>query len=172
MGVTRGGVCLRHTCVTAMTVTLESAYLSHADELIRYATMMIGPDDAAGVVTDAMVSVFTRDSGDVPVSNLRAYLFRAVHHRVIDVSRAETQRRDRESRWQRHRPADSVPDEAAIDARRLLACLSDQQRVVVFLTYWCDLKPSEVAETLDVSEGTIRKQLARARARLKEAISD
>lgn len=155
-----------------MTVTLESAYLSHADELIRYATVMIGPDDAAGVVTDAMVSVFARAADDVPVSNLRAYLFRAVHHRVIDVSRAETHRRDRESRWQIHRPAVTVPDEAAVDARRLLACLSDQQRVVVFLTYWCDLKPSEVAETLDVSEGTIRKQLARARARLKEAMSD
>jgi RNA polymerase sigma factor (sigma-70 family) len=46
-----------------------------------------------------------------------------------------------------------------------------QQRAVVVLTYWLDLDPASVAQVLGVSDGTVRKQLARARARLKEALS-
>jgi RNA polymerase sigma factor (sigma-70 family) len=42
---------------------------------------------------------------------------------------------------------------------------------VVVLTYWMDLTPAAIAELLEVSEGSVRKQLARARARMKEALS-
>jgi DNA-directed RNA polymerase specialized sigma24 family protein len=42
----------------------------------------------------------------------------------------------------------------------------------VFLTYWADQTPADIAEVLDVSEGTVRKQLARARARLREVLDD
>lgn len=47
---------------------------------------------------------------------------------------------------------------------------SQQQRSAVFLTYWLGLSPSEIADELGVSDGTIRKQLARARARLREEL--
>ena len=59
----------------------------------------------------------------------------------------------------------------AADARRLLADLTVQQRAVVYLTYWHDLSPSDVATTLGASEGTVRKQLARARSHLREVLS-
>jgi hypothetical protein len=76
-----------------MTETLESAYRQHADELIRFATTMVGPDEASDVVTDAMIAVFARRDADddaehVDIANLRAYLFRAVHHRIVDGSRS------------------------------------------------------------------------------------
>lgn len=45
--------------------------------------------------------------------------------------------------------------------------LSAQQRAVIVLTYWQDLEPKAVAELLGVSEGTVRKQLARARQKLR-----
>jgi RNA polymerase sigma factor (sigma-70 family) len=63
-------------------------------------------------------------------------------------------------------------DPIAADARTALAVLSLQQRTVVFLTYWADQTPADIAEVLDVSEGTVRKQLARARARLREVLDD
>lgn len=153
-----------------MTETLESAYRQHAEELVSYATAMIGPDDAAGLVTDAMVAVFARYDDRIRIDNLRAYLFRAVHHRVIDFGRSESRRRRREERWHRHRPTAIIHNQRAFDARSALGVLSTQQRSVVFLTYWCDLTPHDIAEMLDVGEGTVRKQLARGRARLKEVI--
>jgi RNA polymerase sigma factor (sigma-70 family) len=48
--------------------------------------------------------------------------------------------------------------------------LSPQQRAVVFLTYWDDLDVSSVASLLEVSEGTVRKQLSRARDRLRKVL--
>ncbi len=51
-----------------------------------------------------------------------------------------------------------------------MAALSPQQRAVVFLTYWEDLEARSVADLLGVSEGTVRKQLGRARIRLREVL--
>jgi len=63
-----------------------------------------------------------------------------------------------------------MPPESSIDAHRALAELSEQQRTVVYLTYWEDLAPTQIAELLDVSEGTVRKQLARARDHLRRIL--
>ncbi len=51
----------------------------------------------------------------------------------------------------------------------MLAELSEQQRIVVFLAYWMDLT---AAEMLEVSEGAVRKQLARGRDRLRGLLDD
>jgi RNA polymerase sigma factor (sigma-70 family) len=155
--------------VSVAAETLEAAYRRHSDELIRYATVLVGPDDASDVVIDAMVRVFASDVS--AVSNLRAFLFRAVHHRAIDHQRAGSRRRRREASFQAQQ-ADVTVDPIAADARTALRVLSLQQRTVVFLTYWADQAPADIAEVLDVSEGTVRKQLARARARLREVLDD
>ncbi len=51
-----------------------------------------------------------------------------------------------------------------------LRSLSVQQRAVVHLTYWEDLTPAAVAERLGVSDGTVRRQLARGRDRLRKVL--
>ena len=48
--------------------------------------------------------------------------------------------------------------------------LSVQQRAVILLTYWMDLDPKSTAERLGISEGAVRRHLARARARLREVL--
>jgi RNA polymerase sigma-70 factor (ECF subfamily) len=151
--------------------SLESAYRRHSLELIRYATVMVGPDDATDIVTDAMVHVFDRDIDLSSVVSLRAFLFRAVHNRAIDHQRSKARRWRREASFQPHRD-DSLAHPLAADARAALAVLSVQQRTVVFLTYWGDQTPADIAGVLMVSEGTVRKQLARARARLREVLDD
>ncbi len=61
--------------------------------------------------------------------------------------------------------AEYEPEVAAAVAR-----LSSQQRAVVFLTYWDDLDARAVADLIGVSEGTVRRQLGRARDRLREVL--
>jgi RNA polymerase sigma factor (sigma-70 family) len=150
---------------------LESAYRRHSAQLIRYATVLVGPDDAQDVVTDAMVQVFARLPDVSKIANVEAFLFRAVHHRAVDHLRATSRRRRREVAYERQRH-DPTADWTPSDARASLEALTVQQRTLVFLTYWADLTPAAVADVLDVSEGTVRKQLARARARLREVIDD
>jgi RNA polymerase sigma-70 factor (ECF subfamily) len=151
--------------------SLEEVFRRHAAPLIRYATVLVGPDDAPDVVTDAMMRVFAAPPSRVAVGNIEAYLFRAVHHRAIDHRRAVSRRRRREVVHERRRAA-PIDEWTPDDARALLDVLTDQQRTVVFLTYWADQSPATIAEVLEVTEGTVRKQLARARARLREAIDD
>ena len=155
-----------------MTEPLEQAYRAHADELIRYATTLVGPDRASGVVTDALLSVYDGRSGVDDIEHIRAFLYRSVFHHCVDANRSRDRRRRREERDGRNSVRSVTPPsaEAAIDARRAIRVLSDQQRAVVFLTYWTDRSPSEVAHLLGVSDGTVRKQLARARRRLREVL--
>ena len=150
---------------------LELAYRQHADELIRYATVLVGPDDASDVVTDAMVRVFNGSHDVTAVTNLRALLFRAVFNVVIDRQRSSARRWRRESEFE-SRQARTVEAGSNIDARAALRTLSVQQRTIVFLTYWADLSSADVAAVLGVSDGTVRKQLARARARLREVLDE
>lgn len=143
-------------------------YRRHADELTRYATVLVGPADAPDVVTDAVLAAF-RTPGWRGVANPRAYLFRAVLHRAQSVRRSDARRATRERRAALVEP---VRDrEPSVDAHRALATLSPQQRAVVFLTYWEDLTPAQVADLLDVGEGSVRKQLARARETLRSVLS-
>jgi DNA-directed RNA polymerase specialized sigma24 family protein len=41
---------------------------------------------------------------------------------------------------------------------------------VIFLTYWEDQSPAQIAALLAVSEGAVRKQLARARDHLRRIL--
>lgn len=49
--------------------------------------------------------------------------------------------------------------------------LSVQQRAVIVLTYWEDLTPASIATLMDISEGSVKRHLARGRSRLKEALT-
>jgi DNA-directed RNA polymerase specialized sigma24 family protein len=42
----------------------------------------------------------------------------------------------------------------------------------VYLTYWNDLAPGKVSEWLAISEGSVKRHLARARAHLREVIDE
>ena len=43
---------------------------------------------------------------------------------------------------------------------------------MIVLTYWNDLGPASVAGLLGISEGAVRRHLARARALLKEYLDE
>jgi RNA polymerase sigma-70 factor (ECF subfamily) len=59
-----------------------------------------------------------------------------------------------------------------VDVLAAIDKLSVQQRASVVLTYWEDLPPVEVASRLGISEGSVKRHLARARARLRELLDD
>jgi RNA polymerase sigma-70 factor (ECF subfamily) len=104
------------------------------------------------------------------VANRRAYLYRAVLNRALTQRRADARRARREVAAAG--AAVASPHEPSIDAHRALAALSPQQRAVVYLTYWDDLTPAQIAVLLDVGEGTVRKQLARARESLRRILDE
>jgi RNA polymerase sigma factor (sigma-70 family) len=144
-------------------------YESLAPELIGFACGLVGPDDAPDVLASAVVSALASRSWP-NVENRRAYLYRAVLNEAGRWRRRAAMRRDREALTAR--ALSSEPPEFHPEVRAAVDSLSVQQRAVILLTYWADLDSRTVAETLGISDGAVRRHLARGRARLREVLND
>lgn len=147
----------------------EEIYAKHADDLLRFAMGLVGRSDAGDVVSAAVLrSISSKTWPDV--RDHRRYLYRAV------LNQARNEHRDRQRRWAKQLRAAmdeqrSMPDyrpEVLAAVRRL----SLRQRAVVVLTYWDDLHPTDIAHRLGISEGAVRRHLARARSKLREMLHE
>lgn len=144
--------------------TDEDIYRKHADELVRFATGLVGPVDAPDVVTDACLKCF-RSPGWRSVTNRRAYLYRSVFNQAQTHQRSAARRRRREQQT----AAPEAVHESYVDVDVLEAVeqLSVRQRAVIVLTYWEDLTPDDVATRLGISRGSVKRHLSRARSNLR-----
>ena len=154
-------------------VSVEEAYGQYADDLVRYATVLVSASVAADVVADTFADLVRRPDGAWSgVRDVRKFLFGAVANRARMHHRQNARRRQREQQLVAAHPSHleevAEPLDGLVEA---FEGLSVQQRAVTYLTYWHDLSVSEVAETLGVGDGTVRRQLARARSRLRGALS-
>ncbi len=104
------------------------------------------------------------------MKNHRAYLYRTVLNQARSHHRSTLSRRLREIRTAP--PEATLPAEIDVDVLAAVDKLSVQQRASVVLTYWEDLTPAEVASRLGISAGSVKRHLARARARLKELLDE
>lgn len=151
-------------------VGLEEAYEKWSDDLVRFATVLVGANDAADVVADAFVQLLD-DGVWQHVERPRAYLFGVVANRARMQHRSAFRRRRRDDAASRHPNAPPRPTGEDLLSTEVLAGLSRQQRTFVYLAYWEDWTVTEIAECVGVSEGTVRRQLARARTKLREELA-
>lgn len=149
--------------------TDEAVYAAHASELVRFAAGLVGPDDAPDVVVEAFVRVVRSDVW-VHAVDRRSLWLRSVVNESKSWLRSKARRVAREHRSEPLPKRSVEPDEPDEEVWKALSSLSVQQRAVIVCAYWLDLDPARTAELLGVSEGSVRKQLARARARLKEEL--
>lgn len=139
-------------------------YEKYADELVRFATALAGPDLAEDILADAVVRVFSSPAWK-GVRNRRAYLYRAVLNEATHAKRSIDRRLRRELAATPAPPEGTQFDEReVIDALRRL---SVRQRAVVYLTYWEGVDAAEIARGLGVSVRTVERELATARRRLE-----
>ncbi len=149
------------------TLTRAEVYEKHADELVRFATGLVGPHDSRDIVSAAVVSAMWSQRW-ASVHNQRAYLYRAVLNEARQQHRRAKRRSATELRavgatsWE-------MP-EVRPDVLEAVGRLSVSQRAIVYLTYWEDMRPAEVARFLELSDGTVHRQLARAESRLRRIL--
>jgi len=154
-------------------ITIEEAYAKWADELMGYATSLVGTHDAADVVADTFTHLLEREQHHwAQVREPRGFLFRCVLNTARMRARSTHRRRKREHDDSRTRPSNAPAVSLLSDPKvvRALGSLSLQQRAVIYLTYWDDLAPTQVAETLGIGTGSVKRQLARARTRLRKVL--
>jgi RNA polymerase sigma factor (sigma-70 family) len=150
-------------------MTVEEAYSKWATALTQYAAMLIGPEDAGDVVGEVFARLLAEPTRLDGLVDHRPYLYRSVLNAVRMRARSDRRRTRREwANSSSQHSAELLRDPAVVAAMRRL---SVQQRAVTYLAYWEDLDVSTIAATLDVSEGTVRRQLARSRSKLREALA-
>jgi RNA polymerase sigma-70 factor (ECF subfamily) len=145
-------------------------YARVAPELMVFATGLVGANDAADVVSGAVVRVLSSPAW-ASVSNRRAYLYRAVYNEALTWTQRSSRRRAVERRVAATVETWELPTFRP-EVRAAVERLSVQQRAVVLLTYWADLDPSTVADRLGISDGAVRRHLARARHKLRKVLDD
>jgi len=172
-GVWRGGVTRASgrwdRLGVGVALAREETYVKYAEDLTRFATGLVGPADAADVVSSAVLGCLWSKHWPM-VEDQRAYLFRAVMNEARRSHRGAMRRALREARCattQSVPPVELHPEVLAAVRR-----LSVRQRAAVVLTYWADLDPTGVGELLGISDGAVRRHLARARRRLRELLDE
>ena len=151
-------------------LTRAEAYGKYSEDLVRFATGLVGPSDGPDLVSAAMVNVVASRSWET-VQNERAYLYAAVLNEARHHHRLTMRRRAGEVRASTSGEASALP-EVRPDVLEAVGRLSVRQRAVVFLTYWEDLPPPEAARRLGLSPGTVYRNLARGEARLRRLLHD
>lgn len=123
-----------------MTLSDETIYTKHKDDLTRYATVLIGPAEAEDVLSRVVLRVLQRRLL-CDLDDARAYLFRAVLNEV-------------RGRGRRKQPTLPVPDaswmpEQDAEIVEALRRLPPRQRAAVYLVYWEDMSIAEAAQTME-----------------------
>ncbi|WP_350347161.1 SigE family RNA polymerase sigma factor [Agromyces sp. G08B096] len=143
------------------------------DALVRYAYLLTGDDaDAADLVQDALVRTFGRPRPSLTPERAEAYVRRAVLNAVIDRSR-------RRGTWRgiRHLVGSpsvlDAPTEAAdlrLDLAERVRALAPRQAACIVLRYYDDLTVDQVAATLGISSGAVKRYLSDALRALSSAL--
>lgn len=146
----------------------EELYGKHADELIRFATTLVGPSHAEDVVANAVLRSMAATTWPT-VTEPRAYLFRAVLNEARMLGRSTLRRTRRESAAAS--PEGTEAATVSIEVRDAMGRLSLRQRSVLYLAYWHELSVDDIARTLAISRRSTERALTDARRSLEERLA-
>ncbi|MGH2830030.1 MAG: RNA polymerase sigma factor [Actinomycetota bacterium] len=136
--------------------------------LLRFAYFVTGDRDAAqDLVQDAFVRIGRTGSARIEDEGFRAYARRTIANLATSrFRRIRTERRALPRLVERE--GASGPDiETRDQVWTAIRRLSAQQRAVVALRFYEHMTEREIAATLGVTEGTVKKQLSRALERCR-----
>lgn len=145
--------------------TDREIYESTAPALMRFATALVGPDDAADVVSAVVVRVLGRRSLS-SIENPEAYLMQAVMNEVRQLHRRRTRERRAMVRVGPGPDARDTAELARTDLTDAVMALPPQQRAAAYLVYWCGYSAADAAGLMGWSDGTVRRYLHLVRKKL------
>lgn len=143
--------------------------------LQRYAMLLCGDrEQAADLVQDALVKTFGRLRNGFGVESAEAYVRRAILNGHLDGGRRTTL-------WRKTAPLAYVPDEqesavpaseSRLDLQDELRKLTPRERACLVLRYYDDLKVDDIATTLGISSGAVKRYLSDGLAKMAISLAD
>jgi RNA polymerase sigma-70 factor (ECF subfamily) len=147
-----------------------AAELFHSDypRLAGWCRRLVDSDDTAHeIAAEAFTRLWSRWTR---VQDPRGFLYVTATNLVRDHWRKTQRERRANERVFLLSSADEHQPNHDPDLRTLVQALPDRLRAVVLLYYYADFPVSDVARLLGRREGTIKSDLHRARARLREEL--
>lgn len=153
-------------------MTDQTIYEELRHSLMRFAASLVGPQKAADLVSEVMVSTLQKHTLS-SLENPKAYLMQSVANRA----RSSYRRDSRESAALSRLPdPNQAPDPALVsadlDLQRTVAALPPQQRAAIYLIYWEDMTPTDAAELIGVRPATFRRYLHLAHKKLRSHLDE
>lgn len=161
--------------MNAIEETPTSGRLATTDELWhelhpplrRFCAVVVGPSNAGDLAAETFLRCQDRlVTGDV--ANPQSYLFRSAVRVAHNQRRARDRDIRRAARFGMPLAAGESPELGHV--RDAVRALSPRQRAVLYLAYWEDQTESQIAETLGLHLGTVRRHLHRAHQHLRKAL--
>ncbi|MGD2100752.1 MAG: RNA polymerase sigma factor [Acidimicrobiia bacterium] len=150
-------------------MTDREVYERVSHDLTRFATAMVGRDDAADVVSTVVTKALGRRGGLAGLRDPRTYLMTAVHNEASGLKR----QRARRNTIPVANPVveSSIGDDSdTMSITALVETLPARQRAAAFLVFYEEHTPTEAAEIMGCRPGTVRRYLHLARERLRETM--
>lgn len=148
----------------------EAFFKAEYRSLVALGAAMTGSLELAqDLAQDALTRAFQQWEKISQYDRAGAWVRRVLINAAIDAIR----RRGRESKALTRLPATPtsiVTDEGSDEWWRAVRALPDRQRAAVTLYYLEDMSVAEVAQVLDIAEGTVKASLSKARASLATAL--
>lgn len=152
-------------------------YNRYAPLLFVHAERMLTSSSIAQDTVHDLFTMLWQKRSDINIEvNLKSYLYKAVRNRVLDVFAKEKVRLVYKNRMSKAEEIDETMEEnyqtkeleEVIESE--LGRLPEQMRKVFLLSRVEDKTYKEIAEELDIAEGTVKKQIYLALKRLKKNI--
>ena len=155
-------------------LVVERLVAERGEALTRYAFFVSGSrDDAADLVQDALVKTFGRLRNGYSVDSAEAYVRRAILNTWLDGGR-------RTSRWRRIAHLQAAPEieesraaetDERLDLHEEMQKLTPRERACIVLRYYEDLKVDDIAATLELSSGAVKRYLSDGLGKMAIALS-
>jgi RNA polymerase sigma-70 factor (ECF subfamily) len=150
-------------------------YAEHGRKVLAFALRRVSPDDAADVVAETFLVAWRRAPEIPPDGEVELWLYGVARRVLANQERGARRRTRLNERLRAELPAVAAPLSPPVSERPLvldaLARLDEEDREVLLLTAWEDLRPAQVAKVLRISAVAARSRLHRARRRLRKELS-
>jgi RNA polymerase sigma factor (sigma-70 family) len=153
---------------------VERLVAERGDALTRYAYFVSGSsDDAADLVQDALVKTFGRLRNGFSVDSAEAYVRRAILNTSIDRGRRTTLWRRIAHLEVEPETLDSPSDatDSRLDLHEELRRLTPRERACLVLRYYDDLRVDDIATTLGLSPGAVKRYLSDGLAKMAKRLT-
>ena len=163
-------------------LSFSLVYNTYVEVLYAYGIHLGFRDELCkDAIQDVFYNIYVKKSELKKVKNPTAYLFKSYKYRLIDLARKEA----------KIETIDSCSDSFTLDitildniidaeesillknkVKKLLECLSGQQREAVYMKYMLGLGYDEISEILQINPDSVRKLMYRSMEKIRQNIDN